>query len=220
MARYLFPRSFNVLSRATIYGGLLIIAFVSWVFGMIWRSSYVTDVGSPVDQPVKFSHEHHVSGLGIDCRYCHFTVERSSFAGIPPTQVCMNCHSQLYTTSPMLAPVRESYRTGQPIPWRRVNNVAGFVNFNHSIHVNKGVGCATCHGRVDRMPLTWKGAPLTMEWCLQCHRNPAAYVRPRDQVFNMEYQPPPNPSERTELGKRLVEEYRIESKTRCSTCHY
>jgi len=171
----------------------------------------------PVDQPVEFSHEHHVRGLGIDCRYCHTTVEQSAYAGMPPTETCMNCHSQLWTTSPLLAPVRASYLSDQPIPWQRVNNLADFVYFKHNIHVNKGIGCASCHGPVDRMPLTWQAAPLTMEWCLECHRNPARYVRPREQVFNMDYRPPPN---QLDLGRRLVEQYHIERKTRCSNCHY
>jgi hypothetical protein len=215
--RYHFPRSFNVLARLSIYGGALIIVFLSWVGGMLWRSSYVTSEGAPVAQPVEFSHEHHVGGLGMDCRYCHGTVERAAYAGMPPTETCMNCHSQLWTTSPQLAPVRASYLSGQPIPWQRVNNLADFVYFKHNIHVNKGIGCASCHGQVDRMPLTWQAAPLTMEWCLECHRNPARYVRPREQVFNMDYQPPPN---QLELGRRLVEQYHIERKTRCSNCHY
>lgn len=216
-ARYLFHRSFNVIARVAIYGGILILGFLGWVCGVLWRSSYVTGVAAPVDQPVKFSHEHHVGGLGIDCRYCHVTVERSAYAGIPATEICMNCHSQMWTSSPMLARVRDSFRTGRPLVWRRVNRLADFVYFNHSIHLKKGIGCTTCHGPVDQMPLTWKSAPLTMEWCLECHRNPAGYVRPRDQVFNPDYEPP---SDQQALGERLVKEYRIQSVTRCSHCHY
>jgi len=215
--RYLFHRSFNVISRLSIYGSVVAVAFAVWAFGVFWRSPYVSGVGAPVAQPVEFSHQHHAGELGIDCRYCHATVERAAYAGMPATEVCMNCHSQLWTTSPMLAPVRESYRTGRAIAWERVNNLADFVYFKHDIHIYKGIGCASCHGRLDRMPLTWQAAPLTMEWCLECHRNPAAFVRPRDQVFNMDYQPPPNQSE---LGQRLVREYHVQSKTRCSTCHY
>src|SRR5262249_46164795 len=139
------------------------------------------------EQPVPFSHRHHVGGIGLDCRYCHTTVEVSSFAGIPPTKTCMNCHSQIWTNSAMLEPVRESFRSGKSIEWNRVHHLAGFVYFDHSIHVKKGVGCVTCHGRVDQMPLTWQESSLQMEWCLGCHRNPERFVRPREQVFSMDW---------------------------------
>jgi NAD-dependent SIR2 family protein deacetylase len=169
-------------------------------------------------QPVPFSHKHHVSGLGIDCRYCHTAVEQSAFAGIPSTSTCMNCHSQIWTNSPMLEPVRESYRTGQPLRWTRVHNLAEFAYFNHSIHVNKGVGCATCHGPVDQMPLIAQQESLLMEWCLDCHRNPEQYLRPREEVFNMSWTAPANQSE---LGLELVRKYnvRTEQLTDCSVCH-
>ena len=137
-----------------------------------------------------FSHEHHVRGLGIDCRYCHTSVEKSSFAGIPPTETCMTCHSQIWTDSPMLEPVRTSLRTNTPIRWNRVHDLPDYVYFNHGIHVQKGVGCVSCHGRVDQMPLTWKAEPMTMEWCLSCHRNPEKHLRPREEVFNMDWVPP------------------------------
>jgi hypothetical protein len=167
---------------------------------------------------VPFSHKHHVSGLGIDCRYCHTAVEQSAFAGIPSTSTCMNCHSQIWTNSPMLEPVRESYRTGRPLRWTRVHNLAEFAYFNHSIHVNKGVGCATCHGPVDQMPLVAQEKSLLMEWCLDCHRNPEQYLRPRDEVFNMSWTAPPNQSE---LGLELIRKYnvRTEQLTDCSVCH-
>lgn len=183
---------------------------------MIVRSPYQTREDLPRQQPVPFSHEHHVSGLGIDCRYCHTTVEESSFANIPATKICMNCHSQMWAVAPVLEPVRESYRSGRSIEWVRVNDLPEFVYFNHAIHVNKGFGCDTCHGRVDLMPLTWKARSLQMSWCLDCHRNPELYVRPKDRVFDMSYVPPPNQSE---LGKRLVREYNIQSLISCSTCH-
>jgi hypothetical protein len=170
----------------------------------------------PREQPVPFSHEHHVGGLGIDCRYCHTTVETSSFANIPATKTCMNCHSQMWASSPMLEPVRESYRSGRSIEWTRVNDLPEYVYFNHSIHIHKGVGCTTCHGRIDKMPLTWQGEPLTMEWCLNCHRHPERYLRPRDAVFSMDYRTPPN---QIALGYRLMKAYRAESLTSCSTCH-
>ena len=169
--------------------------------------------------PVPFSHAHHVGGMGFDCRYCHTSVEQSRFAGIPPTQTCMNCHAQLFTDAPMLEPVRASFRDNTPLRWTRVNDLADFVYFDHSIHVAKGVGCVTCHGPVDKMPLTYKGESLQMDWCLNCHRNPERYLRPRDQVFDMLYTPP---ADQLELGRRLVKEYDVagpDQLTSCSTCH-
>ena len=183
---------------------------------MINRSGYVTQAGVPREQPVPFSHQHHVGGIGLDCRYCHTTVETAAFANIPPTKTCMNCHSQIWSTSPTLEPVRDSFRTDKSIQWTRVHDLPDFAYFNHSIHVNKGVGCSTCHGQVDRMPLVWQHASLQMEWCLECHRHPEKYVRPRDQVFNMAYEPPPD---QIALGRALVKEYKILSLTHCSTCH-
>src|SRR6267378_6676280 len=184
----IFHRSANTLSRVTIFGAVFIVAFVLWVIGGIVRSPAATDQGIEREQPVPFSHQHHVAGLGIDCRYCHTSVETSSFAGLPQTEICMNCHSQIWVNSPMLEPVRSSYRSGKSISWERVHNLADFVYFDHSIHVAKGVGCVTCHGRVDRMPLTTQVASLYMEWCLECHRYPERFVRPRDKVFDMEWQ--------------------------------
>ena len=170
-------------------------------------------------QPVPFSHEHHVAGLGIDCRYCHTAVEVSSFAGIPPTATCMNCHSQIWSGSDVLKPLRDSFQTGTPIRWTRVHNLPDFVYFNHSIHVRKGVGCVTCHGPVDRMPLMWQDQTLQMEWCLDCHRAPEQYLRPREQVFNMNWRPD---REQRVLGRQLVKQYNIRNPrelTSCSTCH-
>jgi hypothetical protein len=192
---------------------------LAWVTITIGRSPYVTEAGIARRQPVPFSHKHHVSDDGIDCRYCHTTVETSSFAGLPPTSTCMNCHSQIWSDSPVLEPVRTSFRTGEPLRWTRVHNLPEFVYFDHSIHVNKGVGCSTCHGRVDQMALTYQVASLQMEWCLECHQNPEKYVRPRDEVFNMAWQPPSN---QEDLGRQLVKSYRIKdsrSLTNCSTCH-
>jgi len=192
------------------------VALAAWLGELIVRSSYETLQNVPRSQPVPFSHEHHVGGLGIDCRYCHTTVEYSSFANIPPTKTCMNCHSQMWAVAPVLEPVRESYRSGKSIAWTRVHDLPQFVYFNHSIHVNKGFGCATCHGPVNRMPLTWQAEDLTMAWCLNCHRHPERYVRPKERVFDMAYIPPPN---QIEFGRRLVKEYQIQSLTSCSTCH-
>lgn len=215
MSQY-FSRSANTIYRLIIFGGVAMLVTTACLGYLVVRSPYETMQNVPREQPVPFSHEHHAGGLGIDCRYCHTTVENSSFANIPATKVCMNCHSQMWATSPMLEPVRESYRTGRSIEWTRVNDLPDFVYFNHSIHVHHGIGCTTCHGRVDKMPLTWQAQPLTMEWCLDCHRHPERYVRPRDQVFSMDYTPPPD---QIALGSRLVREYHIQSLTSCSTCH-
>ena len=214
----IFHPSTNTVSKLTIFGAVFLIGGLLWLLAELNRSSYVTQANVVRPQPVPFSHKHHVSGLGIDCRYCHTAVEQSAFAGIPSTSTCMNCHSQIWTNSPMLAPVRESYRTGEPLRWNRVHNLAEFVYFNHGIHVNKGVGCATCHGPVDQMPLVSQENSLLMEWCLDCHRNPGQYLRPREEVFNMAWIAPANQSE---LGTELIRKYNIrtEQLTDCSVCH-
>jgi hypothetical protein len=211
-----FSKNANTLARFSLLAIVSIIILVAWAGAMIVRSPYETMQEVPREQPVAFSHEHHVGGLGIDCRYCHTTVETSSFANIPPTKVCMNCHSQMWAVSPELEPVRQSYRTGRSIAWTRVHDLPEFVYFNHSIHVNKGVGCSSCHGRVDKMPLMWQASSLTMEWCLDCHRHPERQVRPREKVFDMSYTPP---ADQIAFGKRLMKEYHIQSLTSCSTCH-
>ncbi len=214
-----FSVKMNILAKALILGGVLSLASLLWVGLTYTRSSYGTGVGLSRVQPVPFSHEHHVGVLAIDCRYCHTSVENSSFASIPPTKTCMNCHSQIWVGSDMLKPVRESYRTDQPLRWKRVYNLPGFVYFDHSIHVNKGVGCSSCHGRIDEMPFTYQVPTLLMEWCLQCHRNPEQQVRPRADVFNMNYR---QPDDQLALGRKLVKEYDIKdpaSLTSCSTCH-
>lgn len=211
-----FSRSANTIARLSIFSFAAALVVAAWLGYLIVRSPYETMQNVPREQPVPFSHEHHVGGLGIDCRYCHTTVEKSAFANIPSTKVCMNCHSQMWASSPTLEPVRESYRTGRSIEWTRVNDLPDFVYFNHSIHVHKGIGCETCHGRVDKMPLTWQAQPLTMEWCLNCHRHPEHYVRPREDVFAMDYRVP---ADQIALGKRLVHDYGIQSLTSCSTCH-
>ena len=216
--RYFQP-SANEVTRLLLVLFLIIVVGGSFALTKIFSSPYITRQNLTPPQPVPFSHKHHVGEEGIDCRYCHTTVEKSAYAGIPPTQTCINCHSQLYTTSPMLEPVRASFIADQPIHWTRVNNLQGYVYFNHSVHVAKGVGCASCHGRVDEMDLTYQAAPLTMEWCLSCHREPQNFVRPREEVFNMEYQPPAN---QEQLGAELVKKYDIKDArilTSCSTCH-
>src|SRR6184192_221043 len=228
----IFHRSANVISRTSIYAGILTLAATLWVCVAWQRSPYVTYAAAAKPQPVPFSHQHHVGGLGIDCRYCHTSVEVSSFAGIPPTRTCMNCHAQIWTGAPMLEPVRESFSSGKSLIWNRVNDLPDFVYFNHSIHVNKGVGCNTCHGPVDRMPLMYNYASLQMEWCLDCHRAPEKYLRPRDQVFNMRYEEPSGSkpvevdgkeyTDQLALGKHLVQKYHLRTVmdiTSCNTCH-
>jgi hypothetical protein len=212
----IFHHSTNTLSRLSIFGGVFIIAFLVWAWAELNASTYATRAKVPVEQPVPFSHEHHVGGLGIDCRYCHTTVENSSFANIPPTKTCMNCHSQIWSTAPMLEPVRESFRTDKSIRWIRVHDLPDYVYFNHSIHVAKGVGCTTCHGQVNKMPLMWQESSLQMTWCLDCHRHPERFVRPRSEVFSVTYKPP---ADQLALGRKLVKEYSIQSLTSCSTCH-
>ena len=212
----IFHPSTNTFSRVTIFGTVIAIVVLALVGGSLQRSSYVTEVGTPREQPVPFSHRHHVGGIGIDCRYCHTSVEDAAFAGMPSTQTCMNCHKQIWSTSPMLEPVRESFRSDRSLTWIRVHDLPDFVYFDHSIHVRKGVGCATCHGRVDQMPLMWRTQTLHMEWCLDCHRHPERYVRPRDKVFAMDWEPR---GDRAALGMTLVHDYGIASMTSCSVCH-
>ena len=173
----IFHRSTNTLSRVSIFGAVFIVAAIVTAAGVLVRSPYLTEAGVVREQPVPFSHKHHVSGIGIDCRYCHVSVEESSFAGIPPTKTCMNCHSQVWANSPVLEPVRASFREDRSLQWTRVNDLPDFVYFDHSIHVHRGVQCTTCHGPVDQMPMTWREHTLFMEWCLQCHRHPERYIQ-------------------------------------------
>ena len=214
----IFHRSTNTLAKVSIFGAVFFIAVLTWAFTTLDRSSYNTRQGVILEQPVPFSHAHHVGGLGIDCRYCHASVEQSSFAGMPQTSTCMNCHRLIWNDSPMLEPVRESYRTGVPIRWTRVNDLPDYVYFNHRVHIAKGIGCDVCHGEVDEMPLMRQEASLQMEWCLDCHRDPARYLRPRDEVFNMDWEA----ADQAALGARLARDYDLappELLTSCSTCH-
>jgi hypothetical protein len=214
-----FHRSTNVLAKVSIFGSVFFAAGALWLTLELNRSSYVTGAMMNREQPVQFSHKHHVGDDGIDCRYCHTGVESSAFAGIPPTATCMNCHSLMFVDSPYLEPVRASYASGEPIEWIRVHDLPDFVYFNHSIHVNKGVGCVSCHGRVDEMPLTHQVASLQMEWCLDCHRNPEEVLRPKDEIFNMAWEPE---QPQAELGAQLATDYNTPSTavlTSCSTCH-
>ncbi|MPY91194.1 MAG: cytochrome C [Luteitalea sp.] len=215
----IFPKSANAWARFSLFGLLLLIALGGWSILLLQRSDFVTAARAHVQQPIQFSHLHHVGGEGFDCRYCHTSVEESAFANVPSTKICMNCHSQIWLESPYLEPVRESFKTGQSLEWIRVHDLPDFVYFNHSIHVNKGVGCETCHGRVDQMPAMQQVASLQMEWCLDCHRNPEQYLRPRAQVTAMGYVPE---GDQLEIGRRLKQEYKVldaQTLTSCSTCH-
>ena len=185
-----FDRSSNALARASlVLTGLIVIA-LGVGLNSLQRSPWVTRQGQRPDQPVPFSHKHHVEGLGLQCQYCHTSVERSSYAGIPPTKTCINCHAQIWTNAALLAPVRQSWATGESINWIRVHDLPDYVYFNHEIHVNKGIGCASCHGRVDEMPLMYQQNTLQMEWCLNCHRNPSVNLRPTSEIYNMAWQGP------------------------------
>lgn len=213
-----FPQSATTIGRIVFYGlPVAVVLLIALWIAYVW-SPLGSPVGSTPPQPVFFSHRFHVQEIGIDCRYCHASVEESSFAGFPSTQTCMNCHQQILVESPLLAPVRESWQSGQPIRWNRVYDLPDFTYFDHSIHLHKGVGCTTCHGAVDEAPLLLSQQQnLTMGWCLNCHRDPAQYLRPREQVFNMDYHPP---ADQQALGERLVEEYRVQERTSCSVCHW
>ena len=217
MAQIFRPRA-NAFAKIIIFGAVFFLAALFGIGYALVRSPYATGVGVAPRQPVPFSHKHHVNSLGIDCRYCHTSVENSSFAGIPPTETCMTCHSQLWTNAEMLEPVRASLRTGTPLRWTRVHDLPDFVYFNHSIHIHQGIGCVTCHGRVDQMPLTWQVQNFHMRWCLDCHRAPERFIRPREHVFELDWKPPEN---QLELGRKLVEEYNIHTAqlTDCSICH-
>jgi len=211
----IFKPSTNTLAKVTLFGAIFFLLLSAWILVSLNRSAYATRQTIIRAQPVPFSHDHHTEAMGISCLYCHTSVEESAFAGVPPTATCMNCHKQIWNDSPMLEPVRESFRSGEPIQWARVNDLPDFVYFNHSIHVTKGMGCVTCHGRVDKMPLLRQAVSLQMEWCLECHRAPQDFVRPRSEILNMEWVA----EDQSVLGAQLVEEYNIQSLLSCSVCH-
>jgi hypothetical protein len=202
------------LLLSTVILPFLAIGAAYWISA----SAYVTDQGITIDQPVPFSHKHHVGGLGLDCRYCHDGVEASAVAGVPPTHTCMTCHSELYTQTAMLAPIRESLADGRPLHWAKVNKLPDYVYFDHSIHIAKGVGCSTCHGAVDQMPLMRQSAPLTMGWCLDCHRDPAPNLRDAAEVFDPDWTPPADQKMRGE-ALLLHNHIDIQHLTDCSVCH-
>lgn len=215
----IFHPSTNTIAKVSLVGGVLFLGAALTAMFAFDRSPYMTQVEVPREQPVPFSHRHHISQLGIDCRYCHTSVEESNFAGIPPTKTCMSCHSQIHTNAEMLEPVRESWRSGKSLEWLRVHDLPDFVYFNHSIHISKGVGCETCHGPVGEMALTWRQNTLNMGWCLDCHRGPEKYIRPREHVFDLNWHPE---EDQAVLGKQLLEEYHIRdarTMTNCSICH-
>jgi hypothetical protein len=190
----IFDRSSNALARASlVLTGLIVIA-LGVTLDQLQRSPWVTRQGQRADQPVPFSHKHHVMGLGLQCQYCHTSVEKSSYAGIPPTKTCMNCHSQIWTNAALLEPVRHSWATGESVTWTKVHDLPDFAYFNHEIHVNKGLGCSSCHGRVDQMPIMYQQNTLQMEWCLNCHRDPAKNLRPTGEIYNMAWTGPSSSS--------------------------
>lgn len=216
----IFHRRTNGITRL-----FLVAVFTAVVIGAglgfaLNSSPYSTRQNAVPSQPVPFSHQHHVGALGIDCQYCHTSVDRSPFAGLPDTGTCMTCHSQLWTNADMLEPVRASFREGQPLHWTRVHDLPDFVYFNHQVHVNNGVGCESCHGRVDRMPLMRQAKPLTMKWCLDCHRDPGPQLRERDQITVMGY-PLGKRDNRQAKARGLMTQYDIptDRMTECVTCH-
>jgi hypothetical protein len=215
----IFPRSANLTARLSIFALLLLVAELLLITGVYFRSNYFRQVNVAIEQPVAFSHQLHADIVGLECQYCHVSVDKSYFANIPATETCMTCHSQIKTNSPKLEAVRASYADGNPIEWVKVYDLPNFVYFNHSIHVAKGVGCATCHGQVNEMPVVWQQQALYMGWCLDCHRAPEQYLRPREEVYNMEYTAPAN---QLELGRRLAAEYGVmppDQLTNCYVCH-
>ena len=212
-----FPRSANTIARVVLIGLALALAggLAAWVI-YVW-SPLGSRVGQAPPQPIWFSHRVHTNQVSLDCRYCHTSVEESAFAGIPPTETCQGCHATILAESPLLRPVQQSLRTGEAIAWNRVHDLPDHTYFNHSVHVRQGFGCDTCHGRVDQAPLlTQVNQEMTMGWCLECHRQPERFVRPREEVFNLDWQPPAN---QLALGRQLVAEYGIVSRTSCSICH-
>lgn len=227
----IFHPSTNTISKLSIVGVLFAVPALG-VGGYAYNMNYMTNLRVPLDQPVPFSHKHHVGDDGIDCRYCHTSVEKGAFAGVPSTETCMTCHSQIWTDSPNLAVVRESFQTGRPIKWARVHDLPDFVYFNHSIHVQKGVSCVSCHGQIDQMPLTWKESTLSMAWCLDCHRDPVKSIRPADKVYDLTWTPKKEDVAKlksdgggqntrvVQVGDKDVHLLSSFQMTNCSTCHH
>jgi hypothetical protein len=215
-----FKRSANYIAKASLIVAVLVAGLAFFVFTQLSRSSYITNQNNEVMQPVQFSHKHHVGDDGIDCRYCHTAVETSSSAGMPPTQTCMACHSQIWNDSPYLAIVRDSYAQNKPIEWVRVHDLPEYTYFNHSIHVAKGIGCASCHGDVANMPAVFQANSLQMEWCLSCHKDPAPHVRPASEIFNTSWNPADiTPEQQKEVDAKVKTLRSRSLLTSCSTCH-
>jgi len=213
-----FPKSANTLARLIIVGGFITANVIGLVLYFLYTSPIVNNMNIAKEQPIPFSHQRHVAGNGLDCRFCHTSVENSNFAGVPPTETCMTCHSQILSDAPMLQPVHQSWKSGEPIEWTRVYDLPDFVYFDHSIHIAKGMGCTTCHGEIDQMRLTRKANTLYMAWCLECHKAPEKFIRPLDKVFDVNWEAPAN---QIEEGLRMVKENNINVSqlTDCSICH-
>jgi hypothetical protein len=214
MERFVFPKWTNdlrvPLTVAVVIGVIYVTLLVAY-----GASPQTTDVGYAPEQPIPYSHALHAGQLGIDCRYCHNTVEHSAQASIPPTQTCMNCHLKIQNTSTKLVPLLESYEKGTPVEWVRVHDLPDYVYFNHSAHVRRGIGCASCHGRIDKMEVVRQQERLSMGWCLDCHRHPERHLRPLDRITRMDWQV----EDQAALGAKLRREYDINPSTDCSTCH-
>jgi Cytochrome c7 and related cytochrome c len=214
-----FNRGANSIAKASIVVAIVVAGVAGFVVTRIARSSWITSQYLERPQPVQFSHKHHVGDDGVDCRYCHTSVETSSSAGMPPTQTCMNCHSQIWLESAYLEPVRASYRDNKPIEWERVHDLPDYVYFNHSIHVAKGVGCSSCHGDVSNMAGVYMENTLQMEWCIACHKNPTPNLRPKGEIFNTSYDVGSQDSADQE---KMAKDYKVRSRelmTSCSMCH-
>lgn len=215
-----FPRWADDLAR--LFGLLAVGGGVYAVWLLMYSTQPLSTMrGYKPEQPLPYSHKLHAGELGIDCRYCHTGVETGAAATIPPTSTCMNCHTNIKGASDKLILVRDSAGSGMSVEWKRIHDLPDFAYFDHSIHVNSGIGCASCHGRVDKMEVVWKEEPMNMGWCLECHRRPEQFLRPKDQITNMDYgyNPPLSPEEQWEIGTRLRAEYNINPRTSCSTCH-
>jgi hypothetical protein len=217
MTLFVFPRWAN---KTRALAGVILGSAPLYLTGLVWYgfSPKTTDVGYEPKQPVPYSHALHAGQLGMDCRYCHNTVEQTAHAAIPPTATCMNCHANIHTASDKLQPVRDSWTSGDPVEWVKVHDLADFVYFNHSAHVTRGVGCVTCHGRVDQMEEVYQKETLSMSWCLTCHRNPEPNLRPPEEATNMTWTHPEG-VDPIEYGKALREKNNLNPPTDCSTCH-
>ena len=214
----LFPPWANSATWLALGAGVAAVVGLPLALWVWVRTPYVTGQARPPDQPVEFDHRHHVRDDGIGCLYCHFEAERGPYAGVPPTELCLGCHGEIWNESPLLAPVRRSHDTGLPIPWRRVHVLADFVFFDHHVHVKRGVGCVSCHGAVDRMPRVYQVAPLTMAWCLECHREPERFLQPPETVADPTWTPPAGGA-RLALGRELRRRLGVNPPTNCTACH-